>query len=143
MKRIWQWVVVNVMVAVLLGACSARERSKIQGSPADPNNLPNIVNTYAVNGFDPDGVEFGGTVSIRDAGGGEYVIDWIVTGALLRGRGRIEGNQLLVTWESMDERQHPVSGTGTYTITDRGELFGERYLEGNPTPGTENLFPNN
>lgn len=131
------------MVAAVLGACSARERGEILGSPADPNNLPDIVNSYAVNGFDPDGVEYGGTLRIQAGADGEYQLDWIVTGALLSGRGRIEGNQLIVTWESIDERQRPVSGTGTYTITDRGEMYGERYLDGNPTPGTENLFPNN
>lgn len=132
-----------LLLVMLLAACSSRERGEITGADADPNNLPEIIGNYAVNGFDPTGTEYGGTLAVVAGDtAGTYTLQWIVTGNLASGTGIIEGNQLIVEWQSADDRQRPTQGTAVYTITTLGEMYGERSVDGYDEPGTELLFPN-
>ncbi len=143
MARLWlRWFILTVVI-VMLAACSARERGQIKGADATPGALPPLVGTYAINGFDPLGVEYGGTLAI-EAGENpdQYRLHWIVTGSLQEGTGRTVGNQLLVQWQTIAGLEIQAQGVATYTITTLGELYGQRKVFGLDGLGRENAFPN-
>lgn len=131
-----------VVLTLSLSACTARERRGVVGPDADPGAVPDLTGEYAVNGFDPLNTEYGGRLTITpDDTPGTYNLQWIVTGSLQTGTGRVEGNQLLVEWRTI-ESTVPASGTATYTITVNGELYGTRTITGSDQTGTETAFPN-
>jgi hypothetical protein len=103
---------------------------------------PGVIGTYVVNGVDPNGTEYTGRVSI--AGGddaGEVTVEWIITGAILHGEGRVEGDTLSVIWETVTSPRGPSSGTAEYEIHDNGRLVGTRTVDGISRTGTETIFP--
>jgi hypothetical protein len=131
-----------IMLMLSLAACTARERRGVVGPDADPGAVPDLTGEYAVNGFDPLNTEYGGRLTITPGETPDtYTLQWIVTGSLQTGTGRVEGNQLLVEWQAVDSTV-PVRGTATYTITVNGELYGTRTVVGSEQPGTETAFPN-
>lgn len=135
--------VLLMVLALALMSCSTRERAQIQGADAAPENLPPLLGNYAVNGFDPLGTEYGGTLSVAPgAGSGQYNLQWIVTGSIQEGVGQVQGNQLIVQWRTVEGLDIDVRGVTTYTITTEGELYGERVVVGLPGVGRENAFPN-
>ena len=99
-----------------------------------------IVGTYVVNGIDPSGVEYSGTVTIAEADAG-YEIQWIVTGAVQLGQGQLIGDTLDVEWASVTDPRGDVSGTATYVVGADGVLRGERITNGVDGVGTEEIFP--
>lgn len=103
---------------------------------------PGILGAYVVNGVDPNGIEYTGRVSIS-AGDtpDDVVIEWVVTGAIIRGEGHIVGDTLTVDWVASGNPRGDSRGTAQYEITDDGHLIGTRALEGVDTPGTEEIFP--
>ncbi len=137
MKRIY---ILFLLLAIGLSAC--RTPAKL-GADAPADNVPNIIGSYALNGFDPSGEEYGGTLSIT-AGekANEYKLQWLITGAVHIGAGSLEGNQLTVTWHSLSETDASLTGSGSYTVTVNGELYGTRSVDGMEKPGTETAYPN-
>ncbi|NOX62025.1 MAG: hypothetical protein GXP42_08775 [Chloroflexi bacterium] len=132
-----------LLLFALIACSSARERPKVTGRDASPDALPDLVGTYSVNGFDPLGVEYGGLLTIQPGDKpGEYKLQWIITGSVQEGVGVIQGNQLIVEWRSVQARGQNSRGRTIYTITTKGELYGERTVEGYDQPGTEEAFPN-
>lgn len=131
-----------LLAILLLTGCSARERAQPLAPDALPGQVPDLSGSYVVNGFDPLGTEYGGHLTIKPGPvEGEYLLQWIVVGSIQEGRGHVEGNQLIVEWhtvEGMAESQ----GTAVYTITQAGELYGYRMIQGEARKGTENAFPN-
>ena len=140
MKR---FLLIILMQIFVLAACSTRDRSMEMASDADPNHVPDLAGEYAVNGFDPLGQEYGGRLTIV-AGNqvGMYEMQWIVVGSIQKGTGIVEGNQLLVVWHSVENSTSQSSGKAVYTITQAGELYGTRTVEGYSESGTEQAFPN-
>ncbi len=140
MKKASLFLIFLVIVLSLAG-CN-RHRGAIQGQPADPHQLPDLVGTYGVNGVDPAGENYGGTLTIQ---AGEqphtYHLQWIVTGAIQEGDGQVQGNQLIGQWHTL-EGILQARGAFTYTITTLGELDGQRSVEGFPHTGWEKAFPN-
>jgi hypothetical protein len=131
-------------IIVLLAACSPRSstKGKIVGADAPPGAVPSIVGSYSVNGVDPIGTEYGGNLTIKPgAAPDEYQLQWIVTGSIQEGSGRLDGSRLHVQWRTV-EGIRPASGVATYTVTTRRELYGDRAIAGFPKIGTENAFPN-
>jgi len=139
MKRIS---ILLLIAALSLTACGRKGPAPL-GADAPVDNVPNIIGTYALNGFDPTGEEYGGTLTIL-AGEqpNEYKMQWLVTGGVHEGTGTLEGNQLTVTWHSNSETDQNITGTGIYTVTVNGELYGTRSIDGVETPGTETAYPN-
>ncbi|GAB4404304.1 MAG: hypothetical protein OHK0052_26900 [Anaerolineales bacterium] len=127
--------------AMLLSGCTRNNPGPLT-APADPAALPNITGDYAVNGSDPTGAEYGGTLHIEEDGTGTYQLYWVITGSLQSGSGSIEGNQLLVSWQTYGSATGEIRGTAIYTITQTGQLDGIRLIEGNPTQGVEVAYPN-
>lgn len=130
------------LIILLLAGCSTRERGKPSAPDALPGAVPDLAGSYVVNGFDPLGTEYGGHLTIRPGEKeGEYLLQWIVVGSIQEGRGHIEGNQLIVEWHTV-EGMADSRGTAVYTVTQAGELYGYRMIEGDSRKGTENAFPN-
>lgn len=111
------------------------------GLPGDTlDDGEGIVGTYVVNGVDPAGAEYSGTVTIRSAGD-EYLVQWLVTGSIQEGTGRLVGDRLIVEWETVTDARGPSSGTAEYVVGEDGVLHGERFVEGVDEAGTEEIFP--
>jgi hypothetical protein len=100
-----------------------------------------ILGVYSVNGVDPAGEEYSGTVTITATDDAETVrIEWIVTGSIQEGIGDIDGDTLIVEWTSQSSAAAG-EGTAVYTIGDDGVLRGERTTVGIDGVGTEEIFP--
>ena len=138
MKRYLTWIILLLFVA----ACSARNQPGEMSPDADPNQLPDLVGTYVINGVDPIGDAYGGhlTIIAGDATG-TYRLQWIVTGGIQEGFGLIKGNQLLVEWQTI-EGSELAKGTAKYTITETGQLYGTRTSETLSGQGEEQAYPN-
>ena len=139
MKR---YLLVYVLLVLFLAACSARNKPGEMAPDADPSNLPNLIGTYAINGIDPIGDEYGGhlTISPSDAPD-SYHLQWIVVGGIQEGVGIVKGNQLLVTWQTI-EGVKDATGTATFTITKTGQLYGIWTADGLDGEGEEKAYPN-
>lgn len=122
-----------ISLAVLLGACS------IPGSQV--SDQPGLPGVYVVNGVDPLGTEYSGTVSIEETGVGSVSMQWVITGAILEGDGVLDGETLRVDWHSVETPRGSSSGTAVYTIVPDGRLVGTRTIDGVAGEGEEEIFP--
>ncbi|MDH3248144.1 MAG: hypothetical protein OEQ47_04250 [Acidimicrobiia bacterium] len=121
-------------IATLAAACT------IPGSQVDVGD--GLAGTYVVNGVDPLGIEYSGTVVIGETQApDEFVLSWIVTGSIQSGTGRKTGDTLDVEWEATEGPRAGSTGTATYTINDNGWLIGERFIDGTDGAGTEEIIP--
>jgi hypothetical protein len=111
-------------------------------TPRQPNQV-GIVGTYVVNGTDPSGIEYSGSMTIREADGGTYPVSWIITGAVQEGSGTRSGDTFEVTWTGVDGGGSDFSGTATYTIAADGSMQGVRRIDGIDREGIEEVFPGN
>lgn len=138
MKRL----VLPAILIFLLAACSGRKPALL-APDAPPDNVPNIIGEYALNGVDFYGQEYGGRLSIQPgAADGEYKLIWIVTGYIQEGVGALEGNRLAVAWRTIQGPIPGLRGTATYTVTVKGELHGTRKVEGYEGEEIETAYPN-
>lgn len=108
--------------------------------PAGRDSDEGIAGTYVVNGIDPTGLEYSGTLVISEAGGNEYTLEWIVTGSIARGRGVLAGSELAVDWESVAAADLR-TGTAFYVIQPDGRMIGSRTVDGVDEAGSEEVFP--
>lgn len=101
-----------------------------------------IIGTYVVNGVDPTGTEYSGTVTIADGDAtGEFAVQWIITGAIQEGTGVLDGDRFVVDWRTVSGGRGESTGTAEYTVAADGSLAGTRTVDGDATPGTEEIFP--
>ena len=134
----------TLFFALLLtvAACGQDEGSSLAPDAA-PGSVPNLLGTYVVNGFDPIGTEYGGHLTITAGEGlNRYHLQWIITGSIQEGTASLEGNRLLVTWNTVQGQNRDAVGTAEYTVTEAGELYGTRTVVGSDEVGTEEAFPN-
>ena len=78
-------------------------------------SVTDIVGNYRVNGRNPDGSAYSGTLSISDDLGTAALI-WKVGSRTYKGSGQFKGNILVVDWGDA----HPV----IYAVGVNGNLFG-------------------
>ncbi len=135
MKRIW-WLVGVVAFLVFL-YITALPGNLAVGRDDDSG----LAGTYTVNGVDPSGREYSGTLVITDTGADRYRLEWIVTGAIVSGTGVRAGNELNVEWETTAAAAGQRSGTGSYVIMPDGSMTGTRRVDGSDEVGTEEVFP--
>jgi hypothetical protein len=136
-----EWLVRRFAVPVVILVALAGGGLAMCGLPGDGlDDGEGIVGTYVVNGVDPTGTEYSGTVSIRSAGD-EYVIQWLVTGSIQEGSGRLVGDRLFVDWRTVTDPRGTSTGTAEYVVGDDGVLRGERFVDGVEDVGTEAIFP--
>jgi hypothetical protein len=122
-----------VLVAALLGACFVPREADLDG----------IVGTYVVNGVDPSGLEYSGSMTIEQPVDGRYPVSWIVTGAVQEGVGTLDGAVLSVEWNGVDGGGSAFAGTADYSIAGDGSMTGVRRIDGYDGVGTEEVFPGN
>lgn len=135
--------VVLLLMAALLSACSDDGEGEIKSADASPGAVPALATSYSVNGVDPQGTEYSGNLQVRPGDApGTYALQWIITGSIQEGFGQVQGNQLLVRWRTSDGIGLGVTGLTTYTITTDGELYGPRTIDGVEKAGEEKAFPN-
>ncbi len=134
----WLW----LWALILLAGCS--RGPKPLSADAPPEQIPDLSGEYIVNGFDPTGIEYGGRLRIRPGEQpGEYSLQWLISGGLQEGEGKVEDNHLQVTWRSLPSPgRAEQSGTAAYTITIAGELYGPKRLDGYSQEGRETAYPN-
>ncbi len=131
-----------LLALVALSACGGEEGSKLAPDAA-AGSVPDLLGTYVVNGFDPLGTEYGGHLTIIEGEGlNRYHVQWIITGSIQEGTASLEGNQLVVTWNTVEGQNRDAAGTARYTVTEAGELHGTRTVIGSEAVGTEEAFPN-
>ena len=137
------WILLVLFLIVGLAACSAT-KGTITGRDADPAAVPDLAGEYAVNGTDGAGSEYGGRLSIRPGdAAGHYRLQWIVNESIQEGAGVVEGNLLKATWQSIPgNTAQDIQGVARYTITDKGELYGTRTVDGVAGNWEEKAFPN-
>ena len=123
---------IALVIALLTTACAFPEES-FDGS---------LEGTYYINGFDQQGVEYGGhlTITTTDAAD-KYKMQWIVTGSVQEGIGTVSGDQLLVEWDAIEGYDTASHGTAIYEIGSDGELNGERLVDGEEGIAIEEALP--
>ncbi len=123
---------IAIMLALLVGSCAIPEE-EFDGS---------IEGDYYINGFDPQGVEYSGLLTITATSDpATYDLQWIVTGSVQEGSGTVEGNRLVVEWDAIEGYDTLSYGTAVFDISPNGELKGERTVFGQEGIGTEEAFP--
>lgn len=134
-------VIRRVAVPVVIVVALAGGGLAMCGLPGDGlDDGDGIVGTYVVNGVDPTGVEYSGTVTIRPSGDG-FSVQWLVTGSIQEGTARLVGDRLLVDWRTVTDPRGTSTGTAEYVVGDDGVLRGERRVDGVDEVGTEEIFP--
>jgi len=135
MRRIPALVVTTLVVAVLAVAtgCSEPGTAVVDGE--------GITGTYTVNGVDARGEEYSGTVVIEATDvGDEYLVRWLVTGAIQEGIGVLRGDVFEVDWSTISAPVGDARGTARYTLSDNGDFTGTRTIDGVDGIGTETIF---
>lgn len=140
MKKI-TYFLLFLTLTIFLAACARRVGGPL-AEDAPPDQVPNILGEYAINGFDPQGNEYGGRLAITQAEEGPYTLQWIISDSLQEGIGSLNGNQLNVTWRTVEGFLVQLTGTATYTVTIEGELYGVKTVDGETGEGTEVAYPN-
>ncbi len=130
-----------LLALAALTACARRVGGPL-AEDAPPDQVPSILGEYAVNGFDPEGNEYGGRLAITQAENDAYTLQWIISDSLQEGTGTLDGNQLTVTWHTVEGFLVQLTGTATYTVTLEGELYGYKSVDGETGEGTEVAYPN-
>ncbi len=137
-----QYHIVFLLLVFIIAACSARKEPGEMAPDADPNNFPDLIGTYVVNGIDPIGDEYGGHLTIEPGDQPyTYHLQWIVVGGIQEGVGILKGNQLFVEWQTIDGVKN-ATGTAIFTITENGQLYGTRTADGLDGEGEEQAYPN-
>lgn len=125
--------VLLVLLALLLGGCwfphGATERTALPG-------------TYLVNGVDPMGTEYSGTLIVDSTDRpAVFRLEWIITGGVQDGTGTLTGDVLEATWRTLAGEHPGLSGTARLTVHDDGTMEGVRTIDGVDGEGTETVFP--
>ncbi|MDJ0767573.1 MAG: hypothetical protein QNJ12_02225 [Ilumatobacter sp.] len=137
-SSIWRRLAVPVVLLVALSAGGLA----MCGLPGDSlDDGEGIAGIYVVNGVDPGGVEYSGTVTIVPLGGDDFDVQWIVTGTIQRGTGLLRGDRFSVEWETVTAARGDSSGSAEYTVGTDGVLRGTRTVDGVAESGTEEIFP--
>lgn len=140
MKRVLRLLFIFILV-LTVAACSDDEGQL--GADASPDAVPDLAGTYVVNGIDHLNNEYGGHLTIHaGANPNEYELQWILNESVQTGTGVLQGNQLIASWKSMDTSTTPYQGQVTYTVTEDGQLYGTRTVDGRAGEGTEKAYPN-
>ncbi|MDJ0498470.1 MAG: hypothetical protein QNJ89_11610 [Acidimicrobiia bacterium] len=123
---------IALISALLVVACAIPEEA-FDGS---------LEGDYYINGVDPQGVEYSGLLTIAQGEDPDtYELQWIITGSVQQGIGRVQGSRLTANWDAIEGYDTASYGTASYEIRVEGELVGERTVAGQEGTGTEEAFP--
>ncbi len=131
-RSLWATLTLALLVAVATTGCAFPEEG-FDGQ---------LEGTYYVNGFDHQGTEYGGQLTITTTAEPDvYDMQWIITGSIQTGTGTVDGDQLLVEWDALEGFDTSSRGSAVYDISAEGELRGDRTVAGQEGVGTEEAFP--
>ncbi len=135
-RKLLVWIVAIAAFGAMLYTCA------LPGVfPADDDS-DGFAGTYTVNGVDPLGVEYSGIVTIVETDDTtRYEVEWIVTGVIQQGVGRLSGDTFMVDWSTIASGGGIGNGTATYTVQADGRLLGTKLVNGFDLEGTEEIFP--
>lgn len=106
--------------------------------PADLDTDP-YTGRWLVEGIDPRGVEYAGSLLIARDGNG-YTLRWIITGSLRQGTGALQGGELTGDWEQIEGIEPSLAGTFAIAIAD-AELAATIVIDGVAGTGSETGVP--
>jgi len=95
---------------------------------------------WLINGQSAQDTEYSGSLTIRRSSNG-YELQWLVTGDISLGEGRVVGQRLEATWRSTSAISGEAIGTATYALDADGTLSGSRTIDGVDGAGTEEGEP--
>lgn len=95
---------------------------------------------WLINGQSAQDTEYSGSLTIRQATIG-YDLQWLVTGDISLGEGRLVGSRLEATWRSTSTIAEEATGAANFTIDSDGNLHGTRTIDGVDGVGTEEGEP--
>ena len=124
-----------------IAACTRRMGGPL-AEDASLDQVPSILGEFALNGFDPQGNEYGGRLTITQANEGEYHLQWLISDSIQEGTGLLTGNQLTVHWKTVESFPVQLTGAAKYTVTVAGELYGTKTVDGEMGEGAETAYPN-
>lgn len=135
-KKVLGWIIAIAAFGAMLYTCA------LPGVfPADDDST-GFAGTYTVNGIDPLGVEYSGTVTIVPTDDTtRYDVEWIVTGVIHEGTGRLANGSFTVDWTTVASGGGVGFGTASYTVEPDGRLVGTKSVDGFDLEGTEEMFP--
>lgn len=132
--------VLLVLIVALLAGCS--DDILMHAADAQPGNIGDLAGSYVLNGIDPLGTEYAGRLDITTgSGSNRYLLQWIVPETVQQGTARLDGNRLLVDWQSAETSALTVSGTAEFTVTVDGELYGSKRVDGDDGEWRETAYP--
>ena len=109
-----------LVVGLLAGCATPPVRSGADGS---------IEGRYQVTGTASDGRSYSGVLLVEAEDDG-YRLEWVVTEAVLEGRGDLVGDRLEAEWRTVRGIDPSLHGTVVYVVGDDGTLRGERIVAG-------------
>ncbi|MDW3179256.1 MAG: hypothetical protein R8J94_17810 [Acidimicrobiia bacterium] len=135
-RKLFTWSIAIAAFGAMLYTCA------LPGVfPADDDSA-GFAGTYTVNGVDPLGVDYSGTVTIVETSvASEYEIEWIVTGVIHQGLGRLNGDSFVAHWSTIASGGGTGSGVASYTVQPDGRLLGSKTISGFDLAATEEIFP--
>ncbi|MDH3540065.1 MAG: hypothetical protein OEP52_08730 [Acidimicrobiia bacterium] len=95
---------------------------------------------WLINGQSAQDTEYSGSLTIRRATIG-YELQWLVTGDISLGEGKLVDGRLEATWKSTSTIAAEATGTAVYVIDEGGGLRGTRTIDGVDGVGTEEGEP--
>jgi hypothetical protein len=125
---------VIVTVIVALAFFTAPNRS----NPDDDSDP--WTGRWLINGVSAQDTEYSGSLTILGVPGG-YELQWLVTGDIALGTGRLVGNRLEATWESTAAVTGRRTGTATFLLGADGTITGTRVIDGVTGTGSEEGEP--
>ena len=132
-----KWVVAIGAFLVMIYSCALPQQLAVGRD--DEGALPGI---YTVNGVDPVGTEYSGTLTIRATNRiDRFDVEWVVTGGIQVGVGTLRGDVLEVVWNEVTNATGQGPATTEYRIEASGEMVGTWLAEGIDTPAVEQVFP--
>ncbi len=132
-----KWIIGFAALVLMVYACALP--GDLPVGRDDEDGLPGI---YTVNGTDPVGGDYSGTLTIVGTDDPRtFDVQWLVTGARQEGTGVLAGQVFTVTWTEVDNATDRGFETTVYQIADDGSMVGTWRAEEFDQPGTEDVFP--
>ena len=97
---------------------------------------------WLINGVSAQDTEYSGSLTVRPSPTG-YELQWLVTGDIALGEGRLVGSRLEAVWHSTSAIGGEATGTASYVMDGDGALTGTRNIDGVTGAGREEGEPAN
>lgn len=132
-----KWTVALGAFLVMLYTCALPPSDLAVG----PDGGGDLGGVYTVNGVDPIGTEYSGTMTIQASDDPDrFDVELVVTGSIQRGQGTRRSGELTVVWDDVVNATGRGTGTTVYTIHPDGSMTGRWSAEGFDQPGVEDIF---